>query len=67
MKFEQTKVFHDLVQHFTQFANSHKYDEGREAMAERLCQGFAKMHGAERIAQVAKKANQKLKVKFYVV
>lgn len=67
MSFEQTKIFHDLVENFTNFANDHRHDVGRDQMAAEMVGRWSRMHGPDRIAKVAKKANQKAKVKFYSV
>lgn len=67
MSFEQTKIFHDLVNNFTRFANEYRHDTRREQLAADMIQRSARMHGLDRIAKVAKKANQKAKVKFYSV
>lgn len=67
MSFEQTKIFRDLVEHFTKFANEHRYLVGSDQMAAEMVARWSRMHGADRIAKVAKKANQKAKVKFYSV
>lgn len=67
MSFEQTKIFADLVNNFTRFANEYRHDTRREDLAADMIQRAARMHGLDRIAKVAKKANQKAKVKFYSV
>ena len=67
MSFEQTRIFADLVNNFTRFANDHRHDVGRDQMASEMVARWSRMHGADRIAKVAKKANQKAKVKFYSV
>lgn len=67
MSFEQTKIFNDLVNNFTRFANDHRHDVGRDQMAADMISRWSRMHGAERIAKVAKKANQKAKCKFFTV
>ena len=67
MSFEQTRIFADLVKHFSSFANEHRHDVGRDQMAADMIERAARMHGAANIAKVARKANQKAKVKFYSV
>ena len=67
MSFEQTKIFADLVNNFTRFANEHRHDVGRDQMAAEMVARWSRMHGPDRIAKVAKKANQKAKVKFFSV
>jgi hypothetical protein len=67
MSFEQTKIFRDLVEHFTKFANDHRNLVEQDQMAADMVARWSRMHGADRIAKVAKKANQKAKVKFYSV
>lgn len=67
MSFEQTKIFADLVKHFTSFAKNHQHDAGREQMASDMIRRAARMYGLDRIAKVARKANQKAKLKFYCV
>ena len=67
MSFEQTKIFADLVNNFARFANEHRHDVGRDQMAADMIQRAARMHGLDRIAKVARKANQKAKIKFYSV
>lgn len=67
MTFEQTKIFRDLVEHFTNFANEHRHDVGRDQKAVEMISRWSRMHGLDRIAKVARKANQKAKVKFYAV
>lgn len=67
MSFEQTKIFRDLVEHFTKFANEHRNFVGCDQMAAEMVARWSRVHGPDRIAKVAKKANQKAKVKFYSV
>ena len=67
MSFEQTRIFADLVNHFTRFANEHRHDVGRDQMAADMVARWSLVHGLDRIAKVARKANQKAKVKFYSV
>lgn len=67
MSFEQTKIFNDLVKHFAKYANEYRHDTRREQLAADMVQRAARMHGTANIAKVAKKANQKIKYKFYNV
>ena len=67
MSFEQTKIFSDLVEHFTKFANEHRYLVGSDQIAADMVARWSLVHGLDRIAKVARKANQKAKVKFYSV
>ncbi len=67
MSFEQTKIFADLVNNFTRIANEHRHDVGRDQMAADMVARWSRIHGSDRIEKVARKANQKAKVKFYSV
>lgn len=67
MSWEQTKIFYNLVKIFYEYATAHKYDEGREKLAADQVARFSRCYDAERIKAVARKANQKAKIKFYSV
>ncbi len=67
MSFEQTTIFSNLVNSFYNFACQHQHDAGREQMAASMVERFGRIHGSANIAKVAKKANQKAKVKFFNV
>ena len=49
MSFEQTKIFSDLVNNFTRFANEHRHDVGRDHMAAEMVARWSRMHGADRL------------------
>jgi hypothetical protein len=67
MSFEQTKIFHNLVNHFVAYGNSILYDVGRKEKAHNLAEKLSKMHGEANIKKVCAKANQRLKTKLYTI
>lgn len=65
MTFDQTKIYFELVKHFTKIATENRYTAGREAIAADMVQSYSRMHGSDNIRKVARKANQKARYKFY--
>lgn len=65
MSFEQTTIFYNLVNAFTEFGNKIRYDTGRTETARAYAERFERMHGADKIKKVTAKANQKLKAKIF--
>ena len=65
MSFEQTKIFFNLVNAFTQYGENIRYNAGRTETARAYAERFARMYGADKIQKVKAKANQKLKAKIF--
>lgn len=67
MKFTQTQVGYSLVKNFYEIGEKMRHDTDRKTQAAWLLQGHIKIHGEERVKQAARKANQKLRFKFYQI
>ena len=65
MKFEQTKIFMAMAENFTRLANEYMHMKGSEEKAKEILINNTKSRPKEVIIKVAKKANQKVKYKFY--
>ena len=65
MKFEQTKIFMAMAENFTRLANEYMHMKGSEEKAKEILINNTKYRTKEEIIKVAKKANQKVKYKFY--
>ena len=65
MKFEQTKIFMAMIENFTRLANEYMHMKGSEEKAKEILINNTKYRTKEEIIKVAKKANQKVKCKFY--
>lgn len=65
MSIEQTKWFRDLVNHMVTFGDNYKYTVNGKSRALDLARKHMTMRGREAIVRACKKANQRMKYKFY--